>query len=281
MTTPQDPYGQQSPPPDGYEGPPGYGRPEEFFTRPLPPPAGYDRAPGYNDWLRAQQAQQQGAPQPGFYPNQTQPVYGPPMPPQQQPGRPRRKRHTGRNVFLSLAGVVVLIIVIAVAASSGSGSGSPAATASTPAAQAEASSASAGTPGLGQPVSDGDFRFTVKDVTCGAAAAAAVEGTDGFGEKIPAGAAECIVTMTVSNDKSQAQTFLDSAQYAYDQQGRKLSADTSGAAFLAGDQELTQLNPGITVTARVAFQIPSGDKIVRLELHDSLFSEGATVQVAG
>lgn len=49
------------------------------------------------------------------------------MPP--GPGRPRRRKHTGRNIVLGLVGAVA-VIVIAVVASSGSGSGSPSAAAS-------------------------------------------------------------------------------------------------------------------------------------------------------
>jgi hypothetical protein len=286
---PQDPYGQQPAPPDRYERPPGYGQQgESFFTEPLPPPAGYERAPGYGQqpgqarprdpYAQYQQPDPrytQSMPPPGY---QQQPQFGPPQPP--GPGRPRRRRHTARNVILSALGGLVVIIVIASVASSGGGSASPSVTPSG-AAASSAAAAPAAAPGIGHAVHDGDFSFTVKSVTCGAAAAAAVGGQDGFGETIPPGAAECIATMIVTDDKAEAQTFFDNNQYAYDKAGKKLSADTDGGIYLTGDQEGKQLNPGITITALVPFQIPAGDSIVRLELHDSAFSGGATVQVAG
>lgn len=60
--------------------------------------------------------------QPPFQPpyGGQQPQYGPP--PGWQP-QPPKKRHTLRNVLLSIVGVFVLLIVIGIAASSGSGSG--------------------------------------------------------------------------------------------------------------------------------------------------------------
>lgn len=132
--------------------------------------------------------------------------------------------------------------------------------------------------GIGQVVKDGDFAFVVKSVSCGAQAAAAVN-SGGIGETVPSGALECIVTLTVTNDKTQAQTFFDSNQYAYDAKGRQYSADSTGSIYLSGSQDATQINPGITVTAPVPFQIPAGDKIVKMVLHDSAFSGGVTVRV--
>ncbi|MHB1210564.1 MAG: DUF4352 domain-containing protein [Acidimicrobiales bacterium] len=133
-------------------------------------------------------------------------------------------------------------------------------------------------PGIGQVAKDGDFAFVVKSVSCGAQAAAAVN-AGGIGERVPTGAQECIVSMSVTNDKTQAQTFFDSNQYGYDAKGRQFSADSNGSIFLAGDQDMDQINPGITVTARVPFQIPAGDTMVKIVLHDSAYSGGVTVRL--
>ncbi len=175
-----------------------------------------------------------------------QPPYGSPY----QPMRPvqQRRGHGLRNGCLIAAGVL---------------GGGPVA---------------GGLPGIGRVVHDGDFAFVVRKITCGAAAAAAV-GAGGFGEKVPSGARECIITLKVSNDKGQAQTFFDSNQYAYDARGRQFSADTSGSIYLKGDQDATQVNPGITIIAPVPFQIPAGDRIVRVVLHDSAFSGGVSVRL--
>lgn len=133
-------------------------------------------------------------------------------------------------------------------------------------------------PGIGQVAKDGDFAFVVKGMSCGAAAAAAVN-SGGYGETVPAGAQECLVTMTVTDDKSTAQTFFDSNQYGYDAKGHQYSADSNASLYLAGDKDDTQVNPGITITAVVPFQIPATDKLTSLQLHDSAFSGGVTVRL--
>jgi hypothetical protein len=192
-----------------------------------------------------------------------------------------------------LAGVVV-IAVIAVASSAGGTHASKtdavgsATTASAPAGDHPATSASPPTTQPAPPttqasqvdstVKDGDFAFVVHDMTCGASAAAAVN-PDGMGEAVPAGAQECLVTMSVTDDKGNAQTFFADNQYAYDAAGHKFSADSNGAIFMNGSNDDTQVNPGITISAIVPFQIPQGDQIVRLELHDSAFSGGVAVHL--
>ena len=40
------------------------------------------------------------------------------------------------------------------------------------------------------------------------------------------------------------------------------------------------LSPGSTVHGKIAFDMPSGDKAVKIELHDSVFSDGATVRLS-
>ena len=91
--------------------------------------------------------QPQYPPQRPQYPPRQPPGYPPPgyaPPPYQQPPQPpRRKRHTARNVLLSIGGLIVLIIII-VAAASGGGKKSPAAAggaASSPQASAPPSAA--------------------------------------------------------------------------------------------------------------------------------------------
>lgn len=217
----------------------------------------------------------------------TQPPYGPPQfgpysPQQLQP----KRGHGLRNGCLITGGVLVglIVVVIIIGVAVGGTSTTPSAGSNPPASPASSSSSAsqpatrAALPGIGHVVHDGDFAFTVERVSCGAAAASAVS-AGGIGEKVPAGAKECIVTMKVTDDKGQAQTFFDSNQYAYDARGRQLSADSTGSIYLSGSQDSTQVNPGITITARVPFQIPANDRIVRLVLHDSAFSGGVNVKV--
>jgi hypothetical protein len=125
---------------------------------------------------------------------------------------------------------------------------------------------------------DGDFAFQVKALACGQAQAQAVYNDPDFTGTMPAGTQECIVTLLVTDDKNVAQTFFDSNQYAYDAQGHQFTADDNGT-YLTGDKDDTQLNPGVTITALVPFNIPSGNTITQLQLHDSEFSGGVTVNL--
>lgn len=182
----------------------------------------------------------------------------------------RKKRHW----FLAIVVVVIIFAVINHKSTTPGNSGNSGTTATT-----VTTTTAANTPGIGQVAQDGDFAFVVGNVECGAKADAVVEGSDGFGETIPAGAQECIFPMNVTDDKGTAQTFFASNQYAYDAAGQQFSADTDATIYITNSNDDTQVNPGITITAFVPFQIPVGDKITKLVLHDSAFSGGVTVNV--
>lgn len=125
---------------------------------------------------------------------------------------------------------------------------------------------------------DGDFAFTVSGVQCGVTSI----GTDPLTESAPAGSQWCLVNMTIMNDKTAAQTFFATNQKATDAKGNQLSADDTAAIYMPNGSasELSQLNPGISVTVTVPFQLPVGDSIKSLSLHDSAFSGGVTVRVS-
>lgn len=135
-------------------------------------------------------------------------------------------------------------------------------------------------PHIGQVAKDGDFAFTVKSVQCGVTQL----GTSTFlGESAPAGSQWCLVSMTVKNDKSTSQSFFASNQYAIDAHGHKLSATSSALFYIPNDSaaELSTVNPGVSISAVVPFQLASTDTISKFELHDSAFSGGVTVYNVG
>ncbi len=211
--------------------------------------------------------------------------YQPFSPPAQRPTKSPRGRAVAAIVF-SLGGLIAVVVIAAVvgAATSHNTKTRTAAKANpkigisktaTPAVHHHTPITAAG---IGTVVKDGDFAFKVESWSCNPADAKAVD-PDGFGEHVPANAQECIAAIKVSDDKGDAQSFFDSDQFAYDSNGRKFSADTQGGIYLHGDQDGQQLNPGISVVAKVPFQIPRTGKVVRLALHDSAFSGGVTVRV--
>jgi hypothetical protein len=135
-------------------------------------------------------------------------------------------------------------------------------------------------PHIGQVAKDGDFAFTVTGVQCGVTQ---LGDPSLLGQAAPAGAQWCLATMTVKADKSQSQTFSASNQKAVDGRGNELSADDTATIYIPNDTsaEFSQVNPGITITAIVPFQLPTSGKITKFVLHDSAFSGGVTVYNVG
>jgi hypothetical protein len=176
----------------------------------------------------------------------------------------------------SIAGLFILLTVIAGIAgggstasnnSAGSGSGNQAA--------AAAPAAPAG-PHLGQPADDGKFRFVVTQVTY---ATSVGDTSAGLGET--AQGRYTVLHIKVTNIGNQSQTLDDSAQFVYDKSGRQFSVDTQADIYAnpggSGGVFLNDINPGNSVRGLILFDMPRGDKAVKAELHDSLFSGGVVV----
>lgn len=130
---------------------------------------------------------------------------------------------------------------------------------------------------IGQEVRDGKFAFTVTDVRTGVESLG-----DGFLESTPQGS-YVLVDVTVSNVGDEAQMFSDFSQKLIDAQGREFDADSGAAAMSLPESEafLNNINPGNTVEGTLVFDVPEGLSPVAIELHDSAFSGGATVSLAG
>lgn len=129
---------------------------------------------------------------------------------------------------------------------------------------------------VGEAVRDGKFEFTVQEVKCGVAEV----GTDLLGEQ--AQGQFCLVTIKVKNIGQEAQAFSDSSQKAYGADGVEFSADSAAGLYANEDADTlyNEINPGNEVTGVVVFDIPKDAALARLELHDSPFSGGVTVQLS-
>lgn len=130
--------------------------------------------------------------------------------------------------------------------------------------------------GVGTPVRDGKFEFTVTGVKCGVTKV----GSDALNEA--AQGQFCLVTMNVKNIGDQAQTFDAGSQKAKNASGQAYSADGTASLYANEDTQsfLNQINPGNQVTGGVVvFDIPKDQEITMLELHDSPFSGGVEVSV--
>lgn len=204
-------------------------------------------------------------PPPGYTPSQPPPGY------QGGPQRPRRARRGCLYAFLGAAGVVVLLVIIGIAVAVGH-NGTKTGTVTTPASSGGAKTTRLA--GIGDPVRDGKFQFTVTKITYTHRVGNSFLNKTAQGEYT-------ILRITVTNIGGVAQTLDDSAQYVYDARGRQFSADSEADIYLNNNDQvfLNQINPGNTVRGMIAFDLPKGDKAVKAELHDSPFSGGVTVSL--
>ena len=197
-----------------------------------------------------------------------QPVPDPTTAPQ-----PRRSWFA-RHKILTTLGAVVVVVVVASALGGRGDDAPPASPAeSAPAGDAPAQESPASTAaGIGTPVRDGKFEFTVTGVEPGVTRV----GDDVFGED--AQGQFLLVHVTVTNIGEEAQYFDGSSQKLTDTLGRTHSADTGAAIYLGDAQSfLNQINPGNSVQGTVVFDVPADAAPASVELHDSPFSGGVEV----
>ncbi|MDO8147526.1 DUF4352 domain-containing protein [Isoptericola sp. b515] len=231
-----------------------------------------------------------------------------PVPPQQSPAQPGaeapRKSWFARHKVLTGLGVLVGLAIVG-SAVSGGGEEDPAVAGTT----AEVSSEDSGTQedapaedqettdgvddaagdesgaeeqagadakpaGIGDPVRDGKFEFTVTELERG------VEKIGNEYLNTEAQGKFVLVHMSVENIGDEAQYFDGSSQKLVDTEGRTHSADSEAAIYLDDSNSfLNEINPGNTVDGIVVFDMPKDAKPATLELHDSAFSGGVEVSV--
>jgi len=129
-------------------------------------------------------------------------------------------------------------------------------------------------PGVGQPAADGDFSFIVHGVDCGRTQL----GTQYF--NTTAQGMFCIIDLTVTNIGDRPQSFSPKNCTLFNAAGQQFSADT-GAAFYLEDAEwlYEEVNPGNSLTTKVVFDVPIDMAPTSIELQDSAFSGGVTVNL--
>lgn len=130
---------------------------------------------------------------------------------------------------------------------------------------------------LNTPVRDGNFEFTVTGVE----RVGTTIGEDFLQET--AQGEFIIVRVNVTNIGDEAATLSSSGQVLYNEGGQQY--EPSSAIFALPDADkffLENINPGNTVTgAPLLFDVPPGTVLDRIELHDSFFSGGVDVSLAG
>jgi len=129
---------------------------------------------------------------------------------------------------------------------------------------------------LGGPTSDGPIRdgavqFVVTETACGRAT---------VGDRGPQATGQyCVATVEVSNTGSEQRVFDASYQWGVDGAGKRHVADTTAGLYANhhGETFLRALPPGASVTGVLVFDLPAGQQLTSLELHESPDSPGVTV----
>jgi hypothetical protein len=165
---------------------------------------------------------------------------------------------------------VIVVLGIVAALSGGDGGGTGGTETQQPSSPGEASQTAA----IGTPVRDGKFEFTVSKITCGRERI----GTADIGKS--AQGQFCLVRVKVENIGNESQLLDGSSQYLYGEGGQRYSADSEAAIYLDNAKTfLEQINPGNTVNGTLVFDVPKNAKPARIELHDSSFSGGVTINL--
>ncbi|MFV8170930.1 DUF4352 domain-containing protein [Mycolicibacterium peregrinum] len=129
---------------------------------------------------------------------------------------------------------------------------------------------------LNTPVRDGKFEFVVRRVQPGLAQV----GDNPYLQQRAQGQF-VIVTLSVQNIGDRTQGFSPDNQKLFDTNGRSFETDAS-AQIALGDSDIPvwdNINPGNAVTVKLVYDMPQGAVPARIELHDSMFSGGVTVNL--
>ena len=246
---------QQPPPPPG---------PPEGWDR----PSGEPTQPQGQGWGQQQPAQPQGPP------TGQQSGWG--QGPTTQTPQKRSRGRTFALGCLGLVGVLFLIGIIAAIVGGGDDGSQTAsnATSGTTREPTRTTEAKTEAPGIGTPVRDGKFEFTVRKVECGKSKI----GSSGIDKN--AQGQFCLVYLKVENIGKESQLLDGGNQYLFGPGGQRFDADSEAAVYLDQAQTfLNEINPGNTVNGIVVFDIPKSVKPAKIELHDSAFSGGVTVEL--
>jgi hypothetical protein len=191
-----------------------------------------------------------------------------------QPPPPGPSRGVRWAVGVGLVSIVALLVAAAMGLSrlplGGGDSPVPAAAPASPAAPP-----SPAVPGVGQPVRDGVLEFVVDGVTCG-------RSTEGnLVLKRQAKGQFCEVRLSVRNTADQSQVFSSRFQKAFDSAGTGHEDDAVAELYLDPQHQplARKVGAGERMDVVLVYDIPKETSLVRLELHDSLLSNGVTVSL--
>jgi hypothetical protein len=121
----------------------------------------------------------------------------------------------------------------------------------------------------GSRLHDGDFEFMISEVSAPSTWRA---------EPRPRGV-WIIATATVRNLDDESQEFAANNQRLIASDGHSYLADVHAAVAMNNSSMVIKVNPGADITMKLPFDVPEGTMPTAIELHDSVFSDGARVRV--
>jgi len=199
-------------------------------------------------------------------PPQTRPL---PRPPVARPARPRRRRRRWRLPALALFAVLLTTYLVGRPHGSG-GSTQAAVPPAPPTARPSSPGASSGASGAG--IRDGSFRFAVTGVRCGA------DELGAWPARKQAKGQFCLVDLRVVNVGKHTGFLFVGSQRLEDADGVAHTADQWAWVYYEPSRPFTStVDSGATVTGTLVYDVPAGTRPVRLIVHDTPLSDGATI----
>ena len=195
----------------------------------------------------------------------------------------KQKNWFKKHKILTVIGVLMVIGIIGAATSNNKTPSTAASTTNTSSNSNSSSSSTASStiPKINQQANDGKFGFTVTAFQCGVTQI--IQSDNQYEVASPQGQ-YCEMSLTVKNISTVSQTFDDSSQYIYDSSNKQYSDDSNGtiAANPSSSQfmDLPTVNPGVSISGVLAFDIPKGVTPTYAMLHDSSASDGVKVSLA-
>ncbi|MGB3698617.1 MAG: DUF4352 domain-containing protein [Gordonia sp. (in: high G+C Gram-positive bacteria)] len=202
-------------------------------------------------------------------PNQPQPDAFQQYPPAPQPMQAPPKK--GKKWPWILGAIVVIIALVAIF-----GGGDDTKKADNTASSAAKGGSDNSSAGINTPVRDGKFEFTVTGVEKNLSSV----GDNPYLTQQAQGQF-VIVSVKVENIGDKPQSFSPTSQKVVDSQGRSFEPDTTAQVALGGSDIpiWDNINPGNSVDVKLVYDMPKNAAPASIELHDSMFSGGASVNL--
>jgi len=171
--------------------------------------------------------------------------------------------------------VIVILMIIAVSVS-GSNKNTPTADTTS----SSSTKTSSNIPTLNQQANDGKLGFTITSLQCNVSQ---IEQPDNSFEVSTAGAPYCEMNLSIKGIGSVSQTFDSDSQYIYSSTGTQYAVDDDATIDANSTSNECMLdptvNPGVTITCTLAFDVPANVTPTYAMLHDSQLSNGVRVNL--